>query len=162
MSFSNEAHKSYFKIYPYEPMNEELDRLFGNPTSSVKGFHADQPEVHQTHTVIQTADSIETYPPGYDVHKISFPTNRKLECAFCKRNGDRKSFTQSHVVRDTITGMVVCPVLRKHRCEVCGATGDNAHTRSYCPRVMSTGRNLIYNTVALKKTPRNSTGKRKN
>lgn len=26
-----------------------------------------------------------------------------------------------------------CPIMSKNKCDVCGATGPDAHTRSYCP-----------------------------
>ncbi|XP_064456609.1 nanos homolog 3-like [Ornithodoros turicata] len=78
----------------------------------------------------------------------------KVECSFCKKNGETRSFYSTHVVRDRFTGNVICPILRKHVCEVCGATGDNSHTRSYCPQGSAP------NMAALKMTPRNSTSQR--
>lgn len=52
-------------------------------------------------------------------------------CAFCRRNKEPEETYKSHQLRKD--GLVVCPQLFKHRCELCGATGNNAHTRSYCP-----------------------------
>lgn len=42
-------------------------------------------------------------------------------CNFCKRNGDQVQFYTSHNLREN--GKVTCPILRKHVCELCGATG---------------------------------------
>uniref|UniRef100_A0A6M2CP67 Nanos-type domain-containing protein n=1 Tax=Rhipicephalus microplus TaxID=6941 RepID=A0A6M2CP67_RHIMP len=80
-----------------------------------------------------------------------------VECAFCRRLGETRSFARTHILRDPLTNAVVCPILRDYRCEICGATGDKSHTRSYCPmRPEGT-----YNMALLKSTPRNSTSKRK-
>lgn len=92
-------------------------------------------------------------PPGGKAGKGQQPR----ECAFCKRNGETRSFASTHVVRDSFTGLVVCPILRKHTCELCGATGDFSHTRSYCPQKTDD----VFNMSLLKKTARNSTDKRK-
>jgi len=54
---------------------------------------------------------------------------------FCRRNGETAAVYLSHPTKDPRTGLVVCPQLRNYRCELCGATGPEAHTRSYCPNL---------------------------
>lgn len=60
-------------------------------------------------------------------------SQRRRCCQFCKNNGERESCYRSHPLKDDVTGLVTCPVLRKHVCDICGKTGDEAHTRRYCP-----------------------------
>lgn len=55
-------------------------------------------------------------------------------CGFCKRNREAHEVYMSHELKDT-SGRVTCPQLRKYRCPGCGSTGDEAHTRSYCPQL---------------------------
>ena len=81
------------------------------------------------------------------------------------RNGETREVYQSHNLREG--GRVTCPVLRQHKCELCGATGDSAHTRSYC-LAAAVGRStrvgypdsfLHFNSAALMNTGRNSSGR---
>lgn len=60
------------------------------------------------------------------------PPSNAIFCGFCKRNKEPESVYTSHQLRDP-NGQVTCPQLFKYRCELCGATGAEAHTRSYCP-----------------------------
>lgn len=53
-------------------------------------------------------------------------------CSFCRRNGEPEVVYTSHMLKDR-GGKVTCPQLYKYRCEICGATGPEAHTRYYCP-----------------------------
>ncbi|KAL7648026.1 UNVERIFIED_CONTAM: hypothetical protein RMT77_001643 [Armadillidium vulgare] len=64
-------------------------------------------------------------------------------CKFCKMNGEEAIF---HRLKDD-SGGVVCPVLYKFRCKLCGATGRDAHTQKFCPRNPITRGDPIGNNV---------------
>lgn len=55
-------------------------------------------------------------------------------CRFCKQNGESRRVYRSHTLKSA-NGNVVCPILWNYTCPICGATGDYAHTRRYCPVV---------------------------
>ncbi|KAK3921042.1 Nanos-like protein 2 [Frankliniella fusca] len=79
-----------------------------------------------------------------------------IYCAFCKGNGELRALYSSHRLHVKLPDgsfRVQCPVLRNLRCEICGANGDNAHTKSHCPN--NTQPSVA---VMLKKTPRRSDG----
>ncbi|XP_060949767.1 nanos homolog 2 [Limanda limanda] len=59
-------------------------------------------------------------------------------CRFCKQNGESPRVYGSHRLK-TDGGRVTCPILRKYTCPCCEATGDNAHTRRYCPKTQRRG-----------------------
>ena len=77
-------------------------------------------------------------------------------CAFCKRNGEIATIYTSHHLFDQ-QGRVECPQLRVLVCELCGATGDDAHTRNYCPSNAQASRVAL--PTLLKSTPRQSDGR---
>lgn len=54
-------------------------------------------------------------------------------CVFCKNNKESYSVYNSHILKDP-NGKVLCPVLRRYTCPMCGSKGDNAHTIKYCPQ----------------------------
>ena len=84
--------------------------------------------------------------------------NRKAKkvCAFCKNNGELPEIYSSHVLKDS-DGRILCPVLRKYVCPLCGVSGDDAHTIRYCPK-----NDGNFSSIALLKTNRIATGKKRN
>jgi len=93
-------------------------------------------------------------PAGMGRIRAAFKPGR--ECKFCKNNGESPDSYRSHVLRNPGTGQLICPVLRDHRCEVCGATGDDAHTKSYCPEAKKEQKKSL--PTMLKETKRQSDG----
>ncbi|XP_063288363.1 nanos homolog 2 [Pelobates fuscus] len=73
-------------------------------------------------------------------------------CNFCKHNGESRLVYTSHALKSP-GGTVVCPVLRKYVCPLCGATGDSSHTLSYCP--LNEEKHSLY-----RKSGRNSAGRK--
>lgn len=84
------------------------------------------------------------------------PTMPGRECKFCKNNGETAQMYRSHSLRNPSDGRLICPVLRDHVCEMCGATGDDAHTRNYCPLNAERKKQAI--PLFLKNTRRQSDG----
>jgi len=78
------------------------------------------------------------------------------QCGFCKRNGEIHTIYTSHRLTDS-QGKVECPQLRMLVCTLCGATGDQAHTRNYCPSNTEPSRVAL--PTLLKSTPRQSDGR---
>ncbi|KAK5877859.1 hypothetical protein CesoFtcFv8_025328 [Champsocephalus esox] len=54
-------------------------------------------------------------------------------CRFCKQNGESVTVYRSHRLKSD-EGKVICPILWNYTCPLCGASGDKAHTRRYCPQ----------------------------
>ncbi|GFR02661.1 nanos-type domain-containing protein, partial [Trichonephila clavata] len=80
-------------------------------------------------------------------------------CRFCLQNNERPECYSKHKLKDK-NGIVTCPVLRKYVCDICGATGDTAHTLSYCP--YNTNNKKMPLTLILKQTNVDSVGRPKN
>ena len=76
-------------------------------------------------------------------------------CQFCANNGESEERYRNHKLR-TASGLVSCPILRTFRCRTCNATGDYAHTQSYCP--LLSGKSEVQNFNRLK-NGKNSMGK---
>uniref|UniRef100_A0A4W3K1E6 Nanos C2HC-type zinc finger 1 n=1 Tax=Callorhinchus milii TaxID=7868 RepID=A0A4W3K1E6_CALMI len=53
-------------------------------------------------------------------------------CVFCRNNNESITLYTTHILKSP-DGRVLCPILRRYTCPLCGANGDNAHTIKYCP-----------------------------
>lgn len=97
-------------------------------------------------------------PSSASSRRNNYAPRSGRECKFCKNNGESREQYTSHVLRHPSTHILICPVLRSHVCEECGATGDAAHTRNYCPKLKKEKKMQLAIPVTLKKTKRQSDG----
>ncbi|XP_050678985.1 uncharacterized protein LOC126975229 [Leptidea sinapis] len=86
-------------------------------------------------------------------------------CTLCKKNGERPQVYMDHNLKEKKDKryVVTCPILRSHVCTICSASGDNAHTLSYCPvlRNKNNGKPLPSTTITLKSTRVKSNGQKR-
>lgn len=75
-----------------------------------------------------TSGSGERSPGSQGLEQVA----ERSACGFCRQNGESAEVYTSHRLKAR-SGRVLCPVLRSYVCPTCGATGDTAHTRHYCP-----------------------------
>lgn len=152
-------------FYPFNSsLEEELKRLLGNFTIDTTA--AIPPNVDDVMEDFRhNGQDYEYCPEPSDSKSLQIPRRKKnkkplpKECVFCKNNGEMEAFYKDHVLRDSF-GRIVCPVLRAYTCKICGANGDSAHTKNYCPKRGNNDQNLIATANAFKLL-RNSTGKRR-
>ncbi|CAH2098596.1 unnamed protein product [Euphydryas editha] len=86
-------------------------------------------------------------------------------CTLCRKNGETPHIYMSHLLKEKRgnTYVVTCPILRSLVCPICGSSGDNAHTLTYCPilRRNNDGKPLKSTTITLKNTRIKSNGRRR-
>ncbi|XP_043911908.1 nanos homolog 1 [Protopterus annectens] len=68
----------------------------------------------------------------HNFHKLPRSKPDVQICVFCRNNKEAVSLYTTHILKGP-DGRVLCPVLRRYTCPLCGANGDNAHTIKYCP-----------------------------
>ncbi|XP_043568788.1 nanos homolog 1-like [Chiloscyllium plagiosum] len=71
-------------------------------------------------------------PPAAAVHRTSRAKAELQICVFCRNNNESVTLYTTHILKSP-DGRVLCPILRRYTCPLCGANGDNAHTIKYCP-----------------------------
>jgi len=120
-----------------------------------------QLNLQQTQALVSSQHLLPSYqqqqgPTSPSLLRIFSPQLTTPWCGFCKGNGECAEVYSSHQLRSP-GGSVCCPYLRGHTCEICGDTGDKAHTRSYCPQNPVPGARAL--PTLLKGTLRQSDGR---
>uniref|UniRef100_A0A4W5L6Y3 Nanos homolog 2 n=1 Tax=Hucho hucho TaxID=62062 RepID=A0A4W5L6Y3_9TELE len=81
-----------------------------------------------------TCTQLKEHVPDAEDHQTSRQDLASGDyCGFCKQNGETAEIYRSHKLKSK-DSKVICPILRSYICPMCGATGDEAHTRRYCPQ----------------------------
>merc|ERR1712228_748227 len=155
---SSNVRRPLFQLEETSPVQRAPQTLFWQSLPSMQPImpmpnnNVMQPRVHHHHHPPIRGQFEPQHPrPQYGIRP-------GRECKFCRNNGESRDQYSSHVLRNPQTGQLICPVLRSHICEMCGATGDKAHTRNYCPKVKEDKKNKYAIPVILKKTMRQSDG----
>ncbi|KAJ8667100.1 hypothetical protein QAD02_008762 [Eretmocerus hayati] len=148
--------------YPCNPsLEDELSRLFADFRSS----HIAKQSEHgnEVWNEFKTNGLDTEYVPDTENFCLT-PNNKKKnkkplpsECVFCKNNGEDQKIYKDHLLKD-IDGRILCPILRKYTCPICGASGDDSHTIKYCPKNKHPQPLASMNAL---KSLRNSTGRRR-
>lgn len=79
-------------------------------------------------------------------------TRQGVMCFFCKHNGESRHIYMGHNLKDE-HGKVICPILRRYKCSLCGAIGESSHTKNYCP--LNKDKGCLYT-----KSGRNASGRK--
>ena len=74
---------------------------------------------------------------------------RAKSCTFCKTNGEREEIYTSHSLKDA-NDRITCPILALYSCPICGASGEQTHTKKYCPVLQKNIRNEMLNKLKVK------------
>lgn len=138
-SFSQEDNRFYPDFYQPGGIctNEDLDDIRQHALEEFRrnGRECDLDEVDNYQVKIRRQNETHINSILFDILEYKKgkkkAKSKKLYCVFCKNNGESASIFTSHFLKDN-EGKVLCPILRKYTCPLCGACGDNAHTIKYC------------------------------
>jgi len=91
--------------------------------------------------------STKAYTTFNNLNFLTKP-NTKLSvcCSFCKNNGEKEAIYTSHAMKNP-RGKVTCPLLKIYKCPVCGMSGEDAHTITYCKKYKVLKRENMLNNL---------------
>ncbi|GFT32743.1 nanos homolog 2 [Nephila pilipes] len=116
---------------------------------------------HRSSQVEQTEGNLarSASSNNYNKSRKSKSCKKYPVCRFCLQNEEQQEFYSMHKLKDE-NGKIICPVLRKYLCSICGATGDTAHTIAYCP--YNKNKRQMPLTLLFKQTNKDSKGRFRN
>lgn len=164
-SYNIWSNESSYELFPSGQFNPDVlnvdspssscssSTVSSSPTSSI-GLMTSEPTSAQYDQVINkpkrqlpsTKAQSEWINKCIEKNK-KFSTNKVLACSFCKNNGEPHHIYTSHSLKDSI-GRITCPLLKIYKCPICGESGQNAHTLTYCKQFKTSKRQNILNTVS--------------
>ncbi|XP_032524484.2 uncharacterized protein LOC116775657 [Danaus plexippus] len=164
---------SLFDFSQLEPLPQTLERN----QKSYELFPSERSYLPATNNVIKQSDPYNNmgsfikmpYNPGQQQQNPQYSSadgsSMYKMCTFCRKNGETPVVYMTHNVKEKISNrhIVTCPILRSHKCSTCGASGDDAHTITYCPvlRRSNNGKPLQSTTITLKNTRIKSNGRKR-
>ncbi|CAB3245191.1 unnamed protein product [Arctia plantaginis] len=167
----------FYELFPTEQKGFEFRTPISprSPASNYTGSIGNSPIFSPTVSNISPNSGKVTLPrmptPPAFHRSSSFASSSRYDvktpkmCTFCRKNGETPVVYMTHTVKEKVGNhnIVTCPILRSHVCSTCGASGDNAHTITYCPvlRVNNNGQPLQSTTITLKNTRIKSNGRRR-
>lgn len=133
--------QSHFGVQAFDMWHDYM-----NLGSLLKKLHDGRPEDHEGPKRSAAATEVAAGVPNTDTSSVSSLSDASSSgtasdadfCRFCKQNGESPRIYRSHTLKSADL-RVVCPILWSYTCPICGATGDDAHTRRYCPVMQRQG-----------------------
>jgi hypothetical protein len=147
---SRNSHDNQYLLFP-----ERQSPFYQSQINSIEHAHTLSPtSTHSSSCSLSPTNSIDTRVQTLhrESHKKQLPIrsaaidinellqnaknnkcSKNVFCSFCKNNNETEQVYRSHSLKDT-SGKIVCPILKLHKCPTCGASGEQAHTITYCKK----------------------------
>ncbi|XP_020378660.1 nanos homolog 1 [Rhincodon typus] len=126
------AYPAAVEPLPHQPQQQRLEREQGGDSS----WNRVDVIMMENRSHLQLAHYQQQpplpAPPPPAAHRTSRAKAELQICVFCRNNNESVTLYTTHILKSP-DGRVLCPILRRYTCPLCGANGDNAHTIKYCP-----------------------------
>ena len=142
-SSNGQSHYYQYQISPNSSTYQTspiLSSFSVSPSSSIEdtlcSISNQRPLRHEFQTKDQRKKQLPIRSAAVDINelvKYSKKNTCSQFCTFCKNNNESEKVYRSHILKDA-TGKIVCPILKLHKCPTCGASGEQAHTITYCKK----------------------------
>ncbi|KAG6465030.1 hypothetical protein O3G_MSEX014891 [Manduca sexta] len=165
-NYAEQRSRAFYELFPSEKKVFEFQTPVKNPDWNVSPnkLTVSPSSIPNLNLTPYSPSPCNISTPVYIPSTSKYPDRPKV-CTFCRKNGETPLVYTTHTVKQMVgeKNIVSCPILRSHVCSTCGASGDDAHTITYCPvlRNSNNGCPLQSTTITLKNTRVKSNGKRR-